>query len=499
LGVKAEKISEMGIRFKLKDPYAPFLERLTFKIIPKHIWQEIGPEKFLLSTYNLNPIGSGPYQFKELTQDKSGFIKSFDLKINPDYYSELPKISEISFRFFENEEDLMRAASLGEINSFTLSSPENYSQNYPELNNYSILLPRYFAVFLNQEKAESLDQKEIRLALNYGTNKEEILNKVLKERGEIVNSPILPELYGFESPSIIYQFDPEKAEELLTSARFLKNDKGERTKIIKKTSSFQFKSRLKIGSTGKEVEELQKCLAGMGSEIYPEGTISGYFGNKTKTAVIRFQEKYKSEILDPWGFAAGTGIVGETTREKLNEICFPSQEEIIPLSFKLTTTEDPVLKKVAENLKEQWGKLGIKLEIIIVDISTLKKETIPERNYQILLFGEALGAIPDPLPFWHSSQKEDPGLNLAQYENKKADALLEKARTSLDFENLGLNLQEFQEILIGDPPCILLYNPENLYFVSKEIKGVEVKMVTDLSKRFSGVENWYLKTERVWK
>ena len=80
---------------------------------------------------------------------------------------------------------------------------------------------------------------------------------------------------------------------------------------------------LKTGSTGEAVKLLQTWLA-KDAEIYPEGIISGYFGPLTKTAVIRFQEKYKAEVLDPWNFTNGTGIVGPTTRAKLSEL-FGSQ------------------------------------------------------------------------------------------------------------------------------------------------------------------------------
>jgi peptidoglycan hydrolase-like protein with peptidoglycan-binding domain len=65
---------------------------------------------------------------------------------------------------------------------------------------------------------------------------------------------------------------------------------------------------------------LQQFLKSQGIDIYPEGTISGNFWSKTQLAVIRFQEKYASEILAPTGLEKGTGYVGLKTREKINQL-----------------------------------------------------------------------------------------------------------------------------------------------------------------------------------
>lgn len=69
-----------------------------------------------------------------------------------------------------------------------------------------------------------------------------------------------------------------------------------------------------------EVKCLQEFLKVQGEDIYPEGIISSNFLEKTRLAVIRFQEKYKSEILIPLGLEQGTGIVGFKTREKINQL-----------------------------------------------------------------------------------------------------------------------------------------------------------------------------------
>lgn len=500
VGVEVEKISDLGIKFRLQKPYNSFLENCTVKILPKHIWENVSSENFPLEIYNLKPVGSGPYKLKEIDQDKSNQIESLTLVPNPLYYSQRPYISKVKFLFFNNEEELEKAARKKKIKAFSLSFGENLGDNWQV---YRLSLPRYFSVFFNQEKSEVLSEKEIRVALNYGTNKKEIVEKLLGLPKDsplleetIIDSPILPKIYGLEPPSETYQFDIEKAKNLLEEAGFKDlNQDGLREKIIEKEAVFTFKSRLQLKSQGKEVRELQKCLAKF-SDIYPEGEVTGYFGQKTKQAVINFQEKYAKDILEPWGFTEGTGIVSKTTRAKLNEVCFEEPEETLPLKFSLVTVEQAQLVKVANLLKEQWRALGVEIEIEKFPVSRLEHEFIKPRNYESLLFGEVLGAIPDPFPFWHSSQKKDPGLNLAIYENKEADKLLEEIRKSADADE---KLAVLQNILIEEAPAVFLYCPDYLYLVSKEIRGIKVEKIVDPSKRFSNIGNWYIKTKRAWK
>ncbi len=497
LGVELEKISEKALRFELKNPSAVFLENCTVKIISERAWKDVSPQNFPLTGQNLEPIGSGPFQLKSLNQDKTGEIISLDLVRNPKYSGVLPNLSQITFRFYKNEDNLIEGYQKGEIQGLSLASLKNLEWQKKDFNLYSLSLPRYFAVFFNPEKSRVLSEKGVRQALNYDTNKEEILKEILDDRGKVVESPILPEIYGFKNPSKIYEFNPEMAKEILKNAGFVAAENGELVKIIKKEPAFQFKNNLKSGSQGQEVKELQKCLA-KDPEVYPEGEISGSFGKLTKAAVIRFQEKYKKEILEPQGLEKGTGEVLKSTRTKLNEICFENPEEKIFLKFSLATVDQPMLIEAASLLKSQWENLGAEVEIRTFDISTLEKEVIKPRNYEMLLFGEVLGLIIDPFPFWHSSQKKDPGLNLAGEENKECDKLLEEARQSLDEAERKEKLENFQNLLIEDAPVIFLYNPDYLYLVSKEIKGINAKIITSPSKRFVGIEDWYIRTKRAW-
>lgn len=501
LGIEIEKISSKkgeGIRFKLSKPYAGFEARLTLKIIPRHIWQEISAQNFPLSIHNFQAVGSGPFLLKKIDRTQEGKILSLTLERFKRYYGKSPYLSQIFFRFFETEDQLVRAFNkkeiLGLAPSYNLITKKNLELD--QINEYLFLWPRYFALFFNPKKSEILNQKNVRRALNYATDKNEIVNSVFLDRAKVVDSPTLPDIFNLSPPKNIYLFDFEKAENLLKDSGFIKKEE-KFVKIVGKQFP-EFKSDLKLGSRNQEVKNLQSCLAQF-PEIYPEGDITGYFGRLTEKAVVRFQEKYAEDILAPWGFKRGTGIVSKTTRKKLNEIC-GKPPEVVPLKFTLTTVEDPTLKEVASLVKKQWESLGIGVEIKTFPVSEIEQNVIKPRDYEILLFGEALGVIPDLFPFWHSTQTKDPGLNLTGFKSIKADELLEKIRINLDPEIRAKNLQDLQELLIEDAPAVFLCSPDYIYLVSKEIKGIKTqKLIADPSKRFSGIENWYIKTRRVFK
>ncbi|MDD5606549.1 MAG: ABC transporter substrate-binding protein [Candidatus Pacebacteria bacterium] len=461
IGVIVEKINDFEIKFILSKPYVGFLENLTLKILPKHIWQEISPDQAPLSSYNFKPIGSGPYKIKQINQQQDK-INNLILERVKDAY-----ISEMHFYFFGKEQDIQGVDGFGSLQS------KNNSWNI-----YEISLPRYFALFFNLQEVKD---KEIRQALKYATDKQVF--------DQPINSPFLPDFYGFSSFEET-NLDLEKANEILDKKGFILNSEtGYREKIVK--NNFSFSQDLKIGSQGTEVTELQTCLAKF-EDVCPEKEITGYFGANTEKAVINFQEKYKQEILDPWGFSKGTGLVSKTTREKLNEICFKEEKNL--LQFSISTLDQTSLLETAELLKEQFKKIGVK-----VNIKKITEQEIKDRKYESFLIGIISGAILDPLPFWHSEQKKDPGYNFSLYENKSVDKVLEELRIISDQETRREKIEGLQEIIIEDIPALFLYTQGYIYNVSSKIKGIEFEKIINPCYRFSQVQDWYIKTKRAWK
>lgn len=498
VGVDIQKIEEYKARFVLQEPYAPFVERLTVKIIPSHIWEQITPENFPLSPYNLKPVGSGPWRVATIVQNNSGTIGEIKLSRNPFYHGKKPYLNSLSFRFFADQEELTRAAERGIVDNFTLLlSKETPSFLKAGFTKHVFSLPRYFALFFNLRSSQTDDpvkNKDVRRALSSLIDVEKLVQDLFGENGKSIASPFLPETFGLKIPEI-QKLDKEDAKTLLAKQGY-KETEGRFVKIPQSTSGVI--RDLTVGSQGDQVKKLQQCLA-KDPQLYPDGTVSGSFGPLTKAAVIKFQEKYAKDILAPQGLKSGTGKVGGATRDKLNELCFSQDIAEVPLSIIITTLDQEPLKDAAEFVKNAWEAFGITAQVQTIPSTELERESIKPRNYQVLLFGEILGKIPDPFPFWHSSQVKDPGLNLSGLENKALDSALLKLRRESDKEKRAKLLQEAQDILLIEYPAIPLYDTPYLYFTSPELKGIKGNLILDPSERFAGMEEWYIKTKRVLK
>lgn len=169
------------------------------------------------------------------------------------------------------------------------------------------------------------------------------------------------------------------------------------------------------------------------------------------------------------------------------------------LAFTISTGNVAELKRTAEIMHDTWERLGAEVEVKIFESADLNRDVIRPRNYEVLLFGESLGHDMDLYPFWHSSQRIDPGLNISLYTNINADKLIEEVRTSLDAEvRKEKALQLYQEIS-KDVPAVFTYTPDFIYLLNPRIKNVSVEGVSSLGDRFAGINSWYIETDKVWE
>lgn len=176
-----------------------------------------------------------------------------------------------------------------------------------------------------------------------------------------------------------------------------------------------------------------------------------------------------------------------------------SDKQPTDLALTIISSDFPDLVRTAEILKNQWESIGARITIENYNIDELKQTIIKGRKFDALLFGEVLSQNPDPYIYWHSSQKRDPGLNLAQYDNKEVDKILEQIRVTTDLQDEAKNLLVFHTMVIHDFPAVFLFSPNYLYVVDSDVKGISVNNISSPSGRFVEIENWFINTKRINK
>ena len=169
------------------------------------------------------------------------------------------------------------------------------------------------------------------------------------------------------------------------------------------------------------------------------------------------------------------------------------------LEFSISTGNAPELAQTAQLIKEDLLAIGMKVDVKIFEVGNLNQGVIRPRKYDALLFGQIINRESDLFAFWHSSQRKDPGLNVAMYTNAKVDKILEDAFITIDENSRIKKYVQFEDEIKKDMPAVFLYSPNFIYVISQKLKGFSMNHIISPGDRFLNVYSWYIETENVWR
>ncbi|MCB4790930.1 MAG: peptide-binding protein [Elusimicrobia bacterium] len=369
-------INPYSIVITYKKPFAPALESWGMGIIPKHIFKE---GDFNSHPANRNPVGTGPYRFKEWKTDEK-----IVLEPNANYFEGKPFLNRYISKVIPDQ--AVEFLELRNQNIDEMSLTPDQWKAYPEFfENYTkFRYPSFAYTYLAFNLANpAFQDKKFRQAIAHAINKDDIINGVLLGMGKAATGPFIPESWAYNKRVRDYSFDVKESKRLL-------NELG-----------------WKVTNKNSYLEKDGKIL---------EFTILTNQGNKLRSLT-------------------------------------------------------------AEIIQAQLKKIGIKVNIRIIEWSSLLHEFIDKRNFEAVILGWSLGRDPDQFSIWHSSQKNDGQYNFVSYANPQVDRLLELGRTVFDIGKRKEIYNKLHEILAGDLPYIFLYYPESLVVVHKRFRGPEVSPI----------------------
>ncbi len=444
-------------------------------ILPEHIWGDVEPERLRLTKDNLQPIGTGPFQFSKLAKDETGFIFRYELKRFDGYYNQPPYIEEFIFQFFgEYDTELGAIQALRQKKVDGLHFVPSHLRDKVERKHiaiHTLQLPQYTALFFNQKQQPLLEEADVRKALSYALDKERILRESLNGEGHVIYSPVLP---GFPA----YKEDIEKTPYSLDEANALLDGVWDRI------SAEDYRAERKEAI----MRELQE-ERGVVDVVIEEGEDDSSTPSSTPEVMTSSTQQ---EIDAEAELRLNAELHDAQTVYRKN-----GDEGIVELS--LVTADTAEYHTAADLIAGFWQDLGIRVNISYIDAKEFSRSVLKDRQYDIVLYGIIVGSDPDQYPFWHSSQKEYPGLNLSQYVNRSVDDLLEKARETDDPAETEKLYGEFQDTILKDNPAIFLYTPIYRYATIDRVRGVDIERIFHPADRFAGVTNWFIKTKGDWK
>ena len=316
---------------------------------PKYI-KEKGDDYFAK-----NPVGTGPFKFVSWQKDNQVVMEA-----NPDYWKGAPKYKKLIFRTIPNAADMLAALKAGEIDIATSLTADaaNQLKGQPNVRVVSAPWIRTFYISIDALQDGPLAKKEVRQALNYGLDVQTIIDTVLGGYAQRVATLIPKQNFGYDPSIKPYEYNPEKAKELLAAAG------------------------------------------------YPQG-----------------------------------------------------------FSTKLDVT--PPDADIAQVFKAQWEKIGVKVEINVVDSQTMTSNLAAKKTSPLYYIGNT-GWTMDAMSNFQSYIKSDRRYN--RWKNEEADRLIDIEEKTIDPQKRQEAFTKLQQLIKEEAPFVYLYQLDGLYGMNTKVQ-----------------------------
>lgn len=209
--------------FRLKYPYAPFLQRLTLGIVPAAALRDQDINK---AEFNRKPIGTGPYKVESWTPGDR-----LVLVANDRYFGGRPATDRVVVAFVPDDNVRAQRTRAGEFDAVELAPKLAAGfADTPGYRVHAVPTADYRGVMLPMEHPVTGD-RAIRRALTLAVNRAAMIEGVLGGAGEPAFGPVPPTSEFFE-PSIVgpASGDPQAAQALLDAAGWRPGPDGIRVK-----------------------------------------------------------------------------------------------------------------------------------------------------------------------------------------------------------------------------------------------------------------------------
>ncbi len=298
------------IQFRLPAAFAPFLDYLTFGILPKHLLGGTSVEAMQNAPFNLQPIGSGPFRFERFLSE-DGQIVGVSLRAFEQYYLGRPYIDEVIFRYYPDSTAALNAYRAKEVLGISRVDEPILKDVLAEvgLNLYTARLPSLTLIFLNLNHPDLpfFQDVSIRRALLMGLNRQRMIDVLRGGQAIIADSVILPGTWAYYEETERIPYNPEEALNLIRQAGYTFPPEGGEARA-KDGVALRFELVYPDSPDYAELaESIAQSWAKLGVQVTPKGVpfetlMSQYLEPRSYQAALVELNFTRSPDPDPYPF-----------------------------------------------------------------------------------------------------------------------------------------------------------------------------------------------------
>ncbi len=241
--IAIKRLDDKTIRFELPEPFAPFLDYLTFGVLPKHLLGDMAADQVAAAPFNLSPVGSGPYRFERLIVE-GGQVQGVELRASERYYGKKPFIEQVVLRYYPNSAVALDAYRQGQVLGVSEITSDVLAQALVEsnLSLYTGRLPELSLVLFNTKNPETpfLDDARLRRALMMSLNRQRIVDRLLQGQAILADGPLFPGTWAYNENIERIGYNPDAAIALLKSAEYKIPAAGGDVRVNKDGKALEF-------------------------------------------------------------------------------------------------------------------------------------------------------------------------------------------------------------------------------------------------------------------
>lgn len=231
-GIAVSKVDNLTVLFDLPNSLTAFPYSLTNGIVPSYLLKDIPPEQLRSAPFNINPVGTGPFQWKyvQVTGTKSEERQQrITLAAYKKYHGGQPKLDGFNLITYRDDISLTNAFRDKQLNAISgLDSAPSDLENDAAINIYATPLTSAVMAFFNNSKPV-LNDVNVRKALASAVDRTKITN-LSTHPLKVVDEPLLKGQLGYDSAETQLPYNPDLANQTLDKAGWVKNAQGIRAK-----------------------------------------------------------------------------------------------------------------------------------------------------------------------------------------------------------------------------------------------------------------------------